>query len=219
MKATVERTMKAALAILSICILAACGNLTAGGFGETSILVTSEGEGEDQPAPSAQASPSSPSSQSSQLEGADPLLPDELAGTLQVTLRVYFLDTSNFWTEVTNGPVSMTLPLSDGGLEEAVKRRINTGLYSQMRMVFSTIEADVTGGLFIGGIPLLGTVHVPTGSDVIIERPLDLFIDDRDPVSVVIELNAGEWLQTASLVDAVVTPEDFASSVSVRPGN
>ena len=178
-------TVLAAIALLGT----GCGgNLTSGGVGETSVLVSG-----DAPDPSGVAGPS-PSAFVTPSQESGP--GDQPEGEIEVEFEL-FLDSQEVGS----------LPLTGEGLRVRVDLRglqekdvadasVPAARYDALRIVFTEIKARVDAGLIVGGTPVTGEVRVELkNATLTVVRPLPLEIEDGDRVQLLIDLNAATWLQ------------------------
>jgi hypothetical protein len=189
---SVPKSLRVAFCAILLVGVWACSDVLGGGFGDLSVLVAN---------------------------GVDAAGEEGPTGSLHTRLQVYVREATGFWSEVTTGELTVTLPLEGTAAVEVVSRRVNIGLYPNMRVVFHSVEADVVDGLVIDGTPVTGVVTVQLPSPLTLERPIALVVDEREPMDIVIEMNAHEWLEAATGDDRQVASEIFESHVSVRAGH
>jgi hypothetical protein len=205
-----------AFTLLLSALLGACGELTSGGVGEVEVWATAD---DPQGSPSASAPPTSsavvPAAQAR--EDAEETAAAE--GQLIAQLRAYIrADLTGEWIEITEGVRDITLDLNGSSERRAGVRFLDSGRYSGFRVVFQRVEATVTSGLIVGGVPILGPVRVDLGSQgtVTVERGLVLEVDASADQDIVLDLNASTWLPLLSLSTRTVSATSFASAVGVR---
>jgi hypothetical protein len=209
--------------MLLVPLLMACGELTSGGVGDDEVWATADEQG----TPSASPPPGSsavvppaygweshgtPSAASSRESAA-------AAGVLTAQLRVFLRsDLTGEWIEITDGVRDLTLDL-DGSSERRVGVRIlEGGRYTGLRIVFHRVEANVTGGLIVGGIPIVGLVSVDLGGlgTLTVERSLLLDLEAGGSQDVVLDMGASTWLPTLSLLTRIVAGAAFSNAIAVR---
>jgi len=210
-------TWKTLVFLLLLGALPACGELTSGGFGETEVYATAD----DDPESDALARSSAP-----RLQGAAPPAPGAnsaavlaLEGSLETRLQVFLrTDASASWVEITDGPVDLTLDLDGEPDESAGENQVSAGSYSHVRVVFHRVEALVTGGLVVEGVPITGEVGVELGSGgtLTVERDVDVEVVADGSLELLVDLNASVWLPAASLVTRTVAGAVFQGAVHVR---
>lgn len=195
-------------------LLAGCGELTSGGVGEAETHFTADEP--DSPPPAASVAgggwdrgptPSAVGSASA-VDGV-------LAARVQTFLRS---DETGEWVEITDGPREITLDLSGQSERRAGARFVSDGSYSRFRVVFHRVEVDVTGGLVVDGVPLLGdvTVDLGAGGTLTVEREVDVEVMAEGRVEVLTNLNVDVWLPTVSLVTRTVTAAALEGAIEVR---
>ena len=86
-----------------------------------------------------------------------------------------------------------------------------------MRIVFTDIRVDVSDGLIINGMPVVGEVRVELKDTALtVTRPLNLNIGEDEGVFLLMDLNANTWLQAVDPVLLVIAEEVFGNAVSVE---
>jgi hypothetical protein len=203
-------------------LVLACGELTSGGVGDVEVWATAD----DQGTASASAPPGSgavvpaagwesqgtPSAAGSRAIAA-------ATGVLTAQLRTYLRsDLTGEWIEITEGVRDLTLDL-DGSSERRVGVRIlDGGRYTGFRVVFQRVEANVTSGLIVAGIPIVGLVSVDLGAQgtLTVERSVLIDLEARDNVDVVLDMGASTWLPTLSPVTRVVAGAALGNALAVR---
>jgi len=181
--------------------LAACGNVTSGGFGDVEVVLSSdEVEGLGQAATSALlVSSGGP-------DGTSHLGPIE--GTLTIRVRSFARLGLADLVELTDGVQELTLSLSDPQPVEIARRPLPEGRYEGVRTFFGRIEANISRGLIVDGDTIRGTVTVdlgPAGNfSVVTLTPFE--VRGHTPTVVAIEMQSRIWLR---LVDAVLRRVDL----------
>jgi hypothetical protein len=198
-------------------VLAGCGDLTAGGLGEVEIYATADDTGST---PSAMATPSAHARRSSSsAPSATSPAASVFDGLLVAQMQVYLQnDMSGQWVELTEGVRDLTLELR-GGLERRVAVRfVDSGRYTRLRVVFRKVEASVTGGLVVGGVPLTGLITVDLGAQgaLTVEREMLLEVERDESVDVVMDLNVDVWLPTVSVLTRTVAAAALQGALAVR---
>jgi hypothetical protein len=199
---------------------AGCGELTSGGVGEVEVWTTADdpqsGAATSAPAPSQSvvAGPGEGSPAPSPAVGSTRAADGILTAQLQAYLRA---EGTGEWIEITEGVRDITMDLDGMSERRAGVRFLSSGRYTGFRVVFQRVEANVTGGLVVGGVPVLGTVRVALGAQgLTVERDLVLEVVARGAHDVVLDLGADIWLPQLSLVTRTVAAEQFQSAVGIR---
>ena len=211
----ISRTALEAMLLASVLAYGGCGNVTAGGVGEADVYMT--GDSGEPP-----ASAPEPSRAVGPAEGATPPSPAVvilagLEGDLDVTAALFLRSDGGELVPLTAaGPVSSTLDLA-GSLEPRVAlASVPAGTYDALTVRFTDVTADVTGGLEINGLPIMGLVEVDIGgASLDVTKPLALVIDDGESVQLLVDLNADLWVPLLDLVTHLVAAGDFAAAVTV----
>lgn len=198
---------RGALALAVVGALAACGNLTAGGIGEASVVMSGD-------APDQGASP-----QMAVVDGparTDHDDDDDPEGELEADLTVFLVSAGGEAFLLTDGEVRVRVDLE--GVEEPTiaSRTVAAGDYTALRIVFTEIEVEVDAGLVIGGVEIVGPVDVEFESELTVERAIDVTIEDGERAELLVDLNAESWLQAVDPVTLAVDAEVFADLVTVR---
>lgn len=193
-------------AILVAAALSACGNLTAGGVGEASVAMSGDAP-EGGPAPQ-MALVSGPASTDH--------LDDDPEGEVEAELAVFLVAESGALVPITDGEVRVRVDLQGVEEPEIGAQRVAAATYTDLRIVFREIEAEVDAGLIIGGEPVTGPIDVEIEGILTIDRPIDIVIGDGERVELLVDLNADSWLQAVDPLLLTVDAQVFADLVSVR---
>jgi hypothetical protein len=196
-------------AIVGIAMLAgstACGNLTAGGATGEAVVVIS-GDAADV-APAANVSPAS----IARTEGVD----DQPEGEVEVEFRLFLLTEDGESVSLTDTDVRVRVDLEGVRESQVADRVVPAARYTGFQIVFTQIEAEVDAGLIINGVPVVGAVDVEFEDVTLpVTKPVDFVIGEADLVSLLIDLNAAQWLQAVDPTTAVVTAQVFADLITV----
>jgi hypothetical protein len=199
----IETTFAAAVLALG---LAGCGEGTTGPGGDASMQVAARG---DTPASASRADGGAPA-YSQALGGAE--------GTVDFRARVYVRTDAGAWLELTQRAAQRTVDAAGRTEAELVSRaRVEATHYDRVRVVFEDVDADVRGGIVIGGGILTGAVTVDLRADrqVVVERSVDVDVSAGGSARLLIDLNADAWLSQASAQSRTVSETAFESAVRV----
>jgi hypothetical protein len=108
--------------------------------------------------------------------------------------------------------------LASGGDTVLIARdKVPPVSYATARVVFRDVQANVTGGLSIGGVPLTGLVEVDIapGDSVVVERTVSIPAGD-EPIDLLVDLNAAVWLAAASVGTRLVPALVFRNAVQIQ---
>lgn len=209
---------RSAAAFLLAGALAGCGNLTAGGIGEASVAMSGDAPDDgSSPQMAVVSDASSPS-----LDLLDPMLSehdDNPEGEVEAVLSVFLVAEDGTATALTDGDVRVRVDLQGVQEPEIGSRRVSAGTYTALRMVFTEIDVEVDDGLIIDGEPIIGEIDVAFEDvNLLVERSLDLQIDEGERAELLIDLNSESWL---AAVDPLTVPPSvdgqvFADLVTVR---
>jgi hypothetical protein len=198
------------LRVLSLILtlgIAACGNLTGGGIGEATVAVTGNEPG---PAPSA-----------SYAAASEPIAPtsdeaDEAEGQVRVRFLVSLVSESGSETQLGENELEVEVDLQGADEPEVVTQVIPAVRYTELRLVFTEIKAEVQGGLVINGIPIIGELHVELQDvSLLVTRPIDLDVNHGEQVRVLVDLNAPAWLTAVDPITLAIDETVFAGLVNV----
>lgn len=191
------------LPLLSLTLLLAgtgCGkDLVAGGARDTEAVATD----------SRDAQPGTMGARGNVLSAAAPA-----TGTLTFAARVALVDADGRPVPLNTTPATATVGIAARDTARIVARAVPVQQYATARVVFTSVEANVTGGLAIGGITVTGRVAVAIADSVVVERPVTLPPGDGG-VRVVVDLRSSEWLAAADPITRVVPTAAFRSAVRV----
>jgi hypothetical protein len=203
--------LRPVLVLSASIVVCACGNLTAGGYGEADVFVSGDAE-DPAPPPTMYAAPTPISA---------PLLADdddEAEGEVEVELELFLVTDAGDPVRLGRDELRVRVDLQGVEPEHAVVRqRLSApARFTGLRMVFTEIHAEVEAGLVIDGVPILGEVHVEL-EDVHLEvvRPIDIDLLEGETVELVLDLNAPAWLAAVNPITRTVDETVFASLVSV----
>ncbi|HYJ77998.1 MAG TPA: hypothetical protein VEW03_00150, partial [Longimicrobiaceae bacterium] len=98
-----------------------------------------------------------------------------------------------------NGPASATVRIDGHDSVRVARGRVTAAGYTAVRVVFTRVTTNVTGGLVIGGVGLTGQVDVfiAPGDSIVVERAVSLGGEEED-VRVLVDLDASAWLSAAN---------------------
>lgn len=195
-------------------LVAGCGNLTMGGFGNATVVVS--GDAQDV-APSLAVTPSLAVAHSL----ARASLPEEVAspsrssheddpeGEIEVDFMLSLISETGAATQLGDDDIEVRVDL--GGRTEAsvVEQQVPVARYTGLQVVFTKIQAEVDAGLIINGVPVTGEIRVEFENLTLpVTKEIDLNIVAGSNVELVLDLNAPAWLQAVdpntSTVDATV---------------
>lgn len=221
------------LAVISVLVLAGCGNLPAGGAtGETTVYVV--GDGEEPPAAPAA---SSVSGTPLLTEGA-PLLTEGAPRTRSVA-DLTDASAAAVSAEEPEGEIELefdlelvrpdgtTVPLTDQEAEievqlpgpeetEVTTRVVDAGEYSALRVTFNEIDVWIDQGLVIDGVPVTGLIDVEFEDlNLVVERTIDLNLEEGTDAELVVDMNATVWLDAVDPILKIVDETVVAESIQV----
>ena len=192
-------------------VLAACGNLTGGGFGEVNVSVSGDLE---PPLPSplvgaVNAPASSP------ILRADSV--DEAEGEIEIDFQIFLVNGIGRRIRLGGEELRAKVDVQGVRLDESVSNwPIVAERYTELRVVFTKIQVEVESGLVIDGVPIVGEVHVEL-EDISLEvvRAIDLDVQEGENVELILDLNTRAWLAAVDPVTRAVDETVFASLIDV----
>ncbi|HEX5727211.1 MAG TPA: hypothetical protein VFX98_17170 [Longimicrobiaceae bacterium] len=138
-----------------------------------------------------------------------------LEGTVTFDARVLLVGPDG--AEPVNGPAQATLRLDGRDTLRVLRDRPEAREYGAVRVTFFRVQAQVTGGLEVGGISVTGEVRVdiPIEDGLVVERSVDLGAP-ADSVAVLVDLDVSAWLAAVDPVTKTVPADAFVRAVQVR---
>lgn len=186
---------------------AACGNVTAGGLvGEATVVVSGDADtlALAPPAPAALAMVSAPSRS-----------PGEEEGQVEVEFLAYLVTEGGSALQLGNGEIQVQVDLRGRTEMDVVDRqKIPVGLYTEFRLIFTEISAEVEN-LIIDGMPV-SQVHVELEDlSLLVSRAIDLDVADGSTAELVVDLNSLAWLDAVDPLTGAVDQTVFQDLVHV----
>ncbi len=184
----------------------ACGNLTAGGFGEVTVAVSGDFA---EPSPASRAGP-----QMAVLDA--PARSDhEVEGEVEVEMLLFLVSETQGAVPLGGEPVRVRVDVRGRGELDAVDRAlVPAARYDELQIIFTDIEAEVQG-LVINGVPVERVEVEIEDVSLPVSRAIDLQVDEGGMVDLLVDLNALAWLQAVDPVLGTVDESVFAALVSV----
>jgi hypothetical protein len=202
------RTIPGLAPLALLVALAGCGQeLTAGGqHGDVDAVVT-----DDPASPSPSLSP----------EPGGPRLSRSLAlvpmGTVTLVGSVTLVTDQGNPEPLSQAAQTASLSIGSAGTTSLAQADVPAVNYIVARILFTKVEANVTGGLLLpGGIDLRGTVTVDLSEPVTVERRIALRVLDSGQHTLTIDVNAATWLVAVNPLTRTIPSAVFASAVTVR---
>jgi len=210
-RTSIDRVGRTFAMALSVAVgaggLAGCGNVTSGGLGEVEVVLSS-GEVTDL----------STAVQSALVSELPRSTEDAIQGTLTVRVRSFARRRDGDFEELTDGVQEVTVSLQNPEPVEIARRSLSAGRYEGVRTFFSRIEAEVTGGLVVDGVPVEGTIPVDLGAlgtlSVVDLNGFDVW--EETPTVIALEMQSRVWLRLVNAVARRVDLDDFRRIFRVR---
>jgi hypothetical protein len=139
-------------------------------------------------------------------------------GTVTFAASVTLISDAGEEVVVTNGLSTAQVQIEGPDTTLVGQARVRAATYTRARVEFARVDADVTGGLVIGGIPLLGLIRVEIGANerVIVEAPIQMTVEPKTSETLVVDLNASTWLLSANRLTGLVPAASLRSAVRLR---
>jgi hypothetical protein len=209
------------LTLLCAAALGACGNVTAGGFGEAEVYMSGDAEGGQ---PTAVGTTRS-SAVGGAEEGSVPppvqqIVGAGLQGDVEVTASFFLGRGGGSLVQLTpDGDVTVSSDLGGMQAPKAADQVVPADSYGEVVVVFTEVTAHVTGGLEIDGVPFAGSVTVDLGSGGLdVTRAVAIVIEEGGLAEVLVDLNADGWIPLLDVLTpttGTVAAEDFAAAVTI----
>lgn len=140
-------------------------------------------------------------------------------GTVDFTARVYARTGAGSWVELTRRGAEHVVVDASGraGAQAVTTAQVAAGGYDRVRVVFEDVRASSSTGISLVAGVLVGSVSVDLRSDhqVVVERPVSAEVRAGGSATLLIDLNAGAWMNRADAQTRTVSEADFQSAVTV----
>lgn len=201
---------------------AACGpELLGGAQGEVRTVATSEEEGSSSTASIGERPVISATADDRALPPGSASLDEsssgQLEGDLEIDAAVWLVTEDGDLVPLTNGVVPGSFRI-EGPADVLIGREdVEARTYSGVRIQFRRVTALVENGLIVNGTPVVGPVSVDLGAtgSIMVERAVELTIERRATHTLVVDLDAHEWLPATVLPGRTVPGFIFSIAVDV----
>jgi len=206
-----SRTMGwAASAILGL-VAAGCGNVVAGGlvFGEATVVVSGDA---DTLALAAQFSTQPTVATVPRFsfhEGES-----EVEGEVDARFHVFMITEGGASLQLGDEEIRVRVDLRGRNEVDAVRELVPARRYTEFRLVFREIKAEVQG-LVIDGVPVPEVRVELEDLSLLVARPIDLDVTDGERVELVVDLNTAAWLGAVNPLTGGVDQTVFQDLVNV----
>jgi hypothetical protein len=134
-------------------------------------------------------------------------------GTVKAAVQLALISSSGSIDPVaSSSSVQVAIGSSDGMVIGS--DMVDARSYTQVRVTFSSVSANVTGGL-LGGLPITGTVTLDVAEPIIVDLPIALTVQPGSTHTLILDLNAGTWLSAVDPSTLKVPAASFRSAVGV----
>lgn len=138
-------------------------------------------------------------------------------GTVTVHATVMLVTDAGEEVKITDGIAAADAQIEGTDSSLVAQAAVPPATYVLARVEFAEVEAFVTGGLSVDGVPFLGSASVDTGAGgIIIESPIEMTVGLATSETLVIDLNASQWLPSVDFPTGRVPAADFRNAVELR---
>jgi hypothetical protein len=202
----------AAAALLLVMGLGGCGKEVVVG-GQKHVDTGATGDGTPEGSASGSRSPSF-----AMTPAPSTLAPSTRAqGTITFDAKVSLVTTDGGVVPLGSAPATVTVRIDGGDTVRIAAGDVAPARYTAARVTFTRVQANVTGGLVIGGIGLTGLLDVSIlpGDSLVVQRAVDLGGADAD-ARLLVDLDASAWLGTANPATRLIAAAAFRDAVKLR---
>lgn len=204
------------LSTLAALALAACGNLTPGGFtGEATVVVSGDADTLSAAAMT-MPGPAPATTAPTRVAPFGPALveSEQVEGELQVEFLAYLVDDVGEAIQL-GDQIEAQVDLKGRAETDVVDRQtIPATRYGELRLIFTKIHAEVEG-LVIDGMPVPEVDVELEHVSLLVSRPIDLDVQEGDQVELVVDLNSLAWLDAVDPQSGGVNESVFRDVVNV----
>lgn len=197
---------------LAAALLAACGNLTAGGVGEVSVALS--GDAPDAALLAGSSSAAAPAPGAPSLTNHDGGAPE---GEVEAEFTLFLVSESGSVLQLGGDRIRLRVDVSGRNELDAVDaQQVPPARYTELQVLFSEIEAEIDRGLVIDGVEVTGRIEVELEDlTLLVIRSIDLTVEGGGSSNLVVDLNAPAWLQFVDPVTQIVNEAAFADLIAV----
>lgn len=218
------------LGAVAVSLLAACGNLTAGGAtGRTTVFVAGDAPdsvavpvaGRAAPAPgpaSGRSTPRTPAAAGpAAADSASAGGGDQPEGELELEFFLSLVTADGNVVPLSKDAAHLHVQFPGTQEQEAASRTVPADDYTTLRVTFTKIDAEVDAGLVVGGTTVTGSVEVELeGDSLVVERPIGLDLRGGSSADLVVDMNASSWLTAVDPSSQVVSGSVVSQMIQVR---
>jgi hypothetical protein len=176
-------------------VAAGCGNLTPGGFtGDATVVVSGDADTLG-PLPSSHE--------------------NEAEGNVEVEFLVFLISESGAPLQLGDEEIRVKVDLRGRSEMDVIDRELIPAIrYTELRLIFTDIDAEVSG-LVIDGVEIMEVRVELEDLSLLVARPIDLDVTSGNSVELLIDLNTPAWLQAVDPLTGTVDETVFQSLVNV----
>jgi hypothetical protein len=202
---------KLALALLLMATLAGCGKeLVVGGYKHVDGNATGDGTPEG-------GSPVRTPAYDRMASTGPYAVAGRAQGTIAFTSRVTLRTADGRSAPLNTSATTTTVRIDGGDTVHVVSADVPAGSYPSVRVTFTGVQANVTGGLTVGGVAFTGlaTVALLPGDSIVVERAVNLG-GSTTSTRLLIDLDASAWLPGVDHATRLVPTATFRDAVKIR---
>ena len=196
--------------VLSILMALGCGNVTVGGlYGDATVVVSGDAD------TLSLATALAPLPSTSLLAVGPATAEGDVEGEVEVEFLAILVTESGATLQLGDGPTRVKVDLRGRNELDAVDRQIIPAtLYTQLRLVFTDIDAEVQG-LVIDGNPVPEVRVELEDISLLVSRPISIDVGPGDSVELVVDLNTPAWLSAVDPLTGTVDQAVFQELINV----
>ncbi|HEX8903525.1 MAG TPA: hypothetical protein VF771_01645 [Longimicrobiaceae bacterium] len=138
-------------------------------------------------------------------------------GTISFDAKVSVVTSGGAVVPLSGSPATATVRIDGSDTVHVVSGDVPAGTYTAARVTFTRVQANVTGGLILGGVGATGlfTVSILPGDSIVVQRAVNLGAPEAD-VRLLVDLDASAWLGTANPATRLIAAAAFRDAVKLR---
>lgn len=138
-------------------------------------------------------------------------------GTITFDAKVEVATSTGAYEPLSPSLATVTVAIDGSDSVHIAAGDVPVGSYTRVRVTFTRVQANVTGGLVIGGGSVTGLISVALlpGESVVVERTVDLGSPGAS-ARLLVDLDASAWLGAANPATRLVAAATFRDAVKLR---
>jgi hypothetical protein len=202
-------------------VIAACGNITVGGFQNVTVDVSGNAPETTQPitftSPAALSVTEGPRPSDYPAEAAEEADGEEEAeGEVEIDVRLALVTEAGNVELLGRDDIRIRLDLQGSDEAEAIDALVPTARYTALRLTFTHIKVEVERGLVVNGEEIVGEIHVELDDPaLVVTRAVDIQAIAGSRVDLLVDLNTPAWLAAVDPVTRTVDASAFAALIDL----